>query len=372
MTLKRRRMLYEDRYKLILSACQDIRRHRELVAKPVIASQLLDELDVDVPSDALLSHIVAESLLRRIDRNLLAGRNLYLQSEDRPQIDLFCLLQRAIPPVPQGYAIANQYLLHALRASATPALLEIGIGKGQQVARLLQTLAEDPGQARRVRVIALDPNHNVLTEAAAAIDALRPSLPFEVEIYPLSKLIETCSEADFARVAELGEGNLVINAAYTLHHTVRRDSESRTRLLTRLRSLQPRVFTLVEPSSDHDTEHLTKRMHHCWQHFATVFDLVDRSDASPDEKFAIKEGFFGREVRDILGTSDAFRCERHEPLESWLLRLKKAGFAPHPGIDLDIELPEYCGAKITPGLVRLSYRGVPLVAVFAYHGAGGR
>ncbi len=115
MTFSLRRMLYEDRYKLILAACQDIRRHREQVAKTVIASQLLDALDVDVPSDALLSHIVAESLLRRIDRNLLSGRNLYLQAEKRPQIDLFTLLQRAIPAVPQGYALANQYLVHAMR-----------------------------------------------------------------------------------------------------------------------------------------------------------------------------------------------------------------------------------------------------------------
>lgn len=371
MTFVRRRMLYEDRYKLILSACQDIRRHREHVAKPVIAGQLLDAVDVDVPSDALLSHIVAESLLRRIDQNLLTGRNLYLQPETRAQIDLFSLLPRAIPAVPQGYAIANQYLLGMFRAERTPALLEIGIGKGTQVITLLRALAADPGRAERVRVVALDPNQRVLMAAAEAIAELRPELPFEVEIYPIAKLVESCDDADFSRIEELSGGALAVNAAYTLHHTARRDAESRTRLLGRLRALRPQVFTLVEPSSDHDTEHLTKRMHHCWQHFAAVFELVDRSDASPDEKFAIKEGFFGREVRDILGTSDAFRCERHEPLESWLLRLKKSGFVPHPPIELCFELPEYCGATIGSGLVRLLYAGVPIVAVFAYSGGGG-
>ena len=371
MTFGLRRMLYEDRYKLILAACQDIRRRRDEVAKTVIASQLLDELDVDVPSDALLSHIVAESLLRRIDRNLLSGRNLYLQPATRPQIDLFSLLQRAIPAVPQGYAIANQYLFHALRPCKVPALLEIGIGKGAQVIALLRALARDPGEIERLRIIALDPNRTVLLEAAEAIDALRPELPFDIEIHPLAKLIEVCDDADYANIEALAGGSLSINAAYTLHHTARRDSESRTRLLRRLRALRPRVFTLVEPSSDHDTEHLTRRMHHCWQHFATVFERVDRSDASPDEKFAIKEGFFGREVRDILGTSDAFRCERHETLESWLLRLKKSGFTPHPIIELDVDLPEYCRPTLSAGLVRLSYRGLPIIAVFAFTGEAG-
>ncbi|MFY0542328.1 GRAS family protein [Nannocystis pusilla] len=371
MTFSLRRMLYEDRYKLILAACQDIRRHREQVAKTVIASQLLDALDVDVPSDALLSHIVAESLLRRIDRNLLSGRNLYLQAEKRPQIDLFTLLQRAIPAVPQGYALANQYLVHAMRQSSTPALLEIGIGKGLQIVALLRALARDPGKIERLRVIALEPNRTALNEGVAAIDEVRAELPFDIEIYPLVKLIEVCEDADYAHFEALAEGSLSINAAYTLHHTTGPDSDARTRLLRRLRGLRPRVFTLVEPSSDHDTEHLTRRMHHCWQHFATVFDLVDRSDASPDEKFAIKEGFFGREVRDILGTSDAFRTERHETLESWLLRLKKSGFVPYPAIDLDVDLPEYCRSSVSSGLVRLSYRGVPIIAVFAFAGEAG-
>ena len=364
-------MLYEDRYKLILTACQDIRRHREQLAKPELASQLLHALDRDVPNDALLSLIVAESLLRRIDRNLLSGRNLYLyQPEQRSQIDLFDLLRRAIPAVPQGYAVANQYQLHSLRAARRPALLEIGIGKGAQVLELLSELARDPGQVERIRIIALDPNRDVLAESTEAIERMRATLPFEVEVYPLATLVERCDDDDYARFFELGEGALTVNAAFTLHHTVRSDNESRTRLLARLRSLRPKVFTLVEPNSDHDTEHLTRRMHHCWQHFASIFELVDHSDASADEKFAIKEGFFGREVRDILGTCDALRSERHEALESWLLRLKKASFVPHEKIALDFDaLPAYCEATSSLGLVRLSYRGVPIVAVFAYVGS---
>lgn len=324
-----------------------------------------------MPNDALLSHIVAESLLRRIDRTMLSGRNLYLHHlEQRSQIDLFDLLRRAIPAVPQGYAVANQYQLHSLRAARTPALLEIGIGKGAQVLSLLRELARDPGRVERFRVVALDPNEGVLGESIAAIEALRPALPFAVEVYPLAKLVERCDDDDYARFFELGEGALTVNAAFTLHHTERADSESRTRLLSRLRSLRPKVFTLVEPNSDHDTEHLTRRMHHCWQHFASIFELVDRSDASADEKFAIKEGFFGREVRDILGTCDALRCERHEALESWLLRLKKANFVPHEKINLDFDdLPDYVDATNSLGLVRLSYRTVPIVAVFAYVGA---
>jgi hypothetical protein len=161
---------------------------------------------------------------------------------------------------------------------------------------------------------------------------------------------------------------VTINAAYALHHTTHAagDQELRTRLLRELAALRPRMFTLIEPNANHDTELLTRRVHSCWEHFGTVFDLVDQSDATPLEKLAVKRLFFGREVRDILGTSDAFRCERHEPYESWLLRLTKAGLRPAPAIASEIALPDYCWTIVRDGLVRLGYRGVPLIAVFAY------
>ncbi len=360
-------MIFEDRYKIILSACQDLRRHREELVGPVIAGQLLEEVDAGVPSELLLSHIVAEALLHRLDRRLLDGRNIYLQRFETAQIDLFDLLRKAIPVMPQAYGIANQHLVHALQRLETAALFDIGIGKGAQVVAVLRMLAAEPGALRRLRVVALDPSAGNLAEAKAAIEAVAPELPFVVEIAQLRGLIERWDPATLQHAAGTVEG-VAINAAYALHHTTHppNDQQARTDLLRGLARLRPRVFTLVEPNANHDTETLTKRVHSCWQHFGAVFDLVDRSDATPLEKLAIKDKFFGREVRDILGTSDTFRCERHEPYESWLLRLTKAGFKPYPTIPLDVSLPDYCWTNEREGLVRLGYRDEALIAAFAY------
>mgnify|MGYP003592499331 CR=1 FL=1 len=360
-------MIFEDRYKIILSACQDLRRRREQLVGPVIAGQLLGAVDVDVPSDRLLSHIVAEALLRRVDRDLLAGKNIYLQPLEIAQIDLFDGARRLIPQIPQSYAIANLHLAEALRGLETAALLEIGAGKGAQMLALLRALAAAPGRLRRLRIVALDPGAPALAEAQAAIEALAPALPFAVEVRPLRALIERCDPALLREALGANEG-VTINAAYALHHTAHApgDPELRTQLLRQLAGLRPRMFTLIEPNANHDTELLTRRVHSCWEHFGTVFDLVDQSEATPLEKFAVKRLFFGREVRDILGTSDAFRCERHEPYESWLLRLAKAGLRPAPAVEATSTLPDYCWTIVRDGLVRLGYRGVALIAVFAY------
>lgn len=360
-------MIYADRYNIILSACQDLRRRRDQLVGPVIAGQILDEVGMDVPSDVLLSHIVSEALLRRVDRKLLTGKNIYLQAYEVAQIDLFDLLRKALPPLVQGYAIANQHLAHALAELDSAALLDIGVGKGAQLAMLMTTLAAAPGRLRRLRVVALDPSAANLVEAQAVIEAAARGLPFAVEVVALRGLVERC-EPSMVEAAVAGVDGVVINAAYALHHTAHApgDQGLRTELLRRLAGLRPRVFTLVEPNANHDTELLTRRVHSCWQHFGAVFDLVDRSEMTPLEKFAIKEKFFGREVRDILGTSDNFRCERHEPYDSWLLRLAKAGLKPYPAIPLAIELPDYCWAIERQGLVRLGYREEALIAAFAY------
>ncbi len=360
-------MIFDDRYKIILSACQDLRRRREQLVGPVIAGQILGAVDMNVPSDRLLSHIVAEALLRRVDRELLTGKNIYLQQFEMAQIDLFDVARRLIPQIPQSYAVANQYLAATLQGLETAALLEIGAGKGAQLLALLRLLAAAPGRLQQLRIVALDPVGPCLVEAQAAIEALAPSLPFGVEVRALRVLFERCPLTTLQDAIGRVDG-LAINAAFTLHHIthVPGEQELRTQLLRDLASLKPRVMTLIEPHANHDTELLTRRVHSCWEHFGTVFDLIDQSEGTPLEKFALKEVFFGREVRDILGTSDVFRCERHEPYESWLLRLTKAGLRPASGIDLSITLPDYCWAIVRDGLVRLGYHGVPLIAVFAY------
>jgi hypothetical protein len=369
-------MIFESTYQTFLAACQDISRRRERLAKPAITRMLLPRLDPSVPNDALLSHIIAESLLRRIDRNLVESKNIYLEKFELSQIELFYAMCKGYPHVPQGHRVANQFLHHALRGWKSAALFEIGVGKAVQLAALLERLAEWPGRLQSLKVIALDPDPQNLTDSAARVAALRPTLGFDVTFHPIEALLEQCTPDRFRAIGELAGPNLVANTAYTFHHTVHApdDGELRTQLLRRVNEyLRPQLFTLVEPSANHDTEHLPRRLHACWEHFGTVFDLIDQSDVDAAHKFVIKEKFFGREIRDIFGTSDAFRCERHESYDSWLLRLAKAGFVPYDrAVGVDVELPSYGTATTADSVVRLGYRDLPLIAVFAFASRGRR
>ncbi len=328
----------------------------------------MKHIDPAVANDRLLAHLVAESLLKRIDRQLLESKNIFIQEFDIPQTTLFYSMAEAVPFVYAGHFLANQYLLAATKGLPSFAILDVGIGNGKQTIEFLRLLAENNADARSVDVIGLDPVEQSIEFCRKSFEQIRNQLPFRVEFHPICNLIENLSDRDFESIRTIGGAAIFINAAFTLHHTSHplNDETTRTDLLRRLARLEPRLLTLVEPSSNHDTEELPKRFHHCWQHFGNVFALVDEADIAATHKFLIKEKFFGREIRNIFGVSDYFRCERHELYDSWLLRLHRAGFKPCPYPDLQVKLPSYCRYSVSDGLVRLDYNDVTIVAVLAF------
>ena len=348
-------------------------RHRQRLAKPTINGLILDRVDSRTENDALLAHIVAESILTRLDHRLVEAKNIYVEDFKIPQIVMFYKMAQAYPHIFESHAIANQHLLRAAEGLDWIAAFDIGIGKGRQMVELLDALARRPDPPRRVDVIALDPVTSNLEEAGAAVRDAAARAGFEFAYHPIHGMLESLGDDELARVAELAPGRLLINAAYTMHHTRHAvgDTEQRTRLLRRLAALEPRVLTLIEPNANHDTENIARRFHHAWNHFGAVFELIDESALDANSRFAIKEKFFGREIRDLFGVSDSFRCERHEPYESWLLRLARAGFEPAPRVELRVELPAHSSLDIADGLVRLDYRGETLIAVFAYRPSAG-
>ncbi len=132
----------------------------------------------------------------------------------------------------------------------------------------------------------------------------------------------------------------------------------------RLRAVEPSALVLVEPSSDHATDSLSQRFHNAWHHFSHNFELVDQLGLPPRERNGIKL-FFGREVEDIVGAvDDSQRYERHEHVDTWLERLRRAGFSPVERFEGSWTAP-HPAVHIRPasGYVGLGYKEETLVAV---------
>lgn len=363
-------MVYSQRRDEFYTICQQITSHRQKIAKPKIEQLIQQRVDINTSNPDLLSHILAESLLKRIDRNLLESKNIYVEEFDIPQIVMFYKMSKAYPHVAVSHTIANQYIFDAIKELDEVTIFDIGIGKGLQVQKLISSLVWNSASLKKINIIGLDPSEVNLTDSKEAFETLQKAVPIQLNYYTLNKLVENLDEKDYKFIKDISGDKLVINSAFTIHHSYHdvNDYDKRTEIFHNLKKLNPLILTLIEPNSNHDTEDLSRRFYYCWEHFGSVFQLIDESDLQPSEKFSIKEKFFGREIRDIFGISDSFRCERHEPYESWILKLARAGFTPYNLKDISVHLPKHSGVIVTEGMTRLNYNDMTLIAVLAYKG----
>jgi hypothetical protein len=361
-------MLHQQSFRKFIKVCDLFTENDKGGAKKQARELILENISDETSNGELLSHICSSSLIARMDNASYQMNNIYLHQFDIPQIILFYKMIEAYPQVACSHFIANQFIENIIKNLLSVTIFDIGIGKGKQIESLIYTICRRGYDLRTVNIIGLDPDPQNIRHTEELFGRLNSEVYFEVSYYPRCNLIENLSEEDFRDIEEIAEGKLIINSAYAMHHVSHRlhDTEYRTRLFTRLKALNPLLFTLIEPNSDHDIESLTGRAKNCWHHFSIVFNLVDRSSLSRVHKLVIKEKFFGREIHDIFGVSDHLRSERHEILESWLLRLIRAGFKPYHFNDISIRLPHYCESDVGKGLVRLGYMSTPLIAVFAY------
>lgn len=359
---------YQDKYVKLLHACKLLIENENKSAKEEIDRLIMSHIDVNTSNPDLLCHIFATALLKRMDSQMLDEKNIYLQKFDIPQIVLFYKMAEAYPQVAMSHKIANQFIESKIKDLTEVTLFDIGLGKGKQMASLLETASAHGCSLQKVHVIGLDPDPVNLTDSEKNLMDLKEKVPFEITFEGICDLFEKLTDDRLAEIRDNAKGNLAINASYALHHIAHgiNDYEYRTAVFKKIKELNPLLFTLIEPNSDHDVDIISKRFHNAWTHFSLVFTLIDESAIGADHKFLIKEKFFGREIRDMFAFGDYIRSERHESLESWILRLNKAGFKPYNYQDIDIKLPGYCESYIGEGYVDLGYKSVPLVGVLAY------
>jgi hypothetical protein len=150
-----------------------------------------------------------------------------------------------------------------------------------------------------------------------------------------------------------------------LHHI--KTSAERNGVIADIRALKPEAFFLIEPNVNHFTNDLAARMLNSYEHFSSIFSVIDRLDASNEDKSGLKL-FFGRELEDILSKADdEERFEKHEPISVWLHRLKQSGFTVSAA-PLLRESQEVLGVDIRPypnGYVGFSEGTETILAVIA-------
>lgn len=291
-----------------------------------LLSELVESLDAAGTHD-LQYYIFASALSRRLESDKAAEINLYLRRFERTQISLFNLLAQHLPTVQMAGPMANEVLAGYIGGNDEVTLLDVGIGSGRQEVGLLYLLATQRRLPRKLNVIAIEPDAGSLLEAGESLAEAAQTLGMELEFHGVHKVVEELDETDWRFFGSFG-APLVVLGAFSVHHVRSAGGTgARDALFRRLRALQPDAVVLCEPSSNHDSPSLRERFEASWYHFGLTFRIIDGLQIGDGEKSAMKM-FFAREIDDILANAEESRCERHEPVDAWVRRLRDAGFTP--------------------------------------------
>ena len=105
----------------------------------------------------------------------------------------------------------------------------------------------------------------------------------------------------------------------------------RDRLLRLIKSLSPKVVTLVEQEANVNTAKFFHRFQEVFSCYLAMFESIDATlERDHKERINVEQHCLAGEIVNILACEGAEREERHELLSTWRSRFTKAGFTPYP------------------------------------------
>lgn len=232
-------------------------------------------------------------------------------------------------------------------------IIDFQIAQGSQWMFLLHYLAHRPGGPPFVRITGVDDDESAYARGGGlqlvgkrlAEVAKSCGVPFEFHGAALSG----CEvQLENLRVKH-GEA-LAVNFPYMLHHMPDESVSTinhRDRLLRLVKSLSPKIVTLVEQESNTNTAPFLPRFRETLDYYTAMFESIDAARPRDDkERISAEEHCVARDVVNIIACEGADRVERHELFGKWRLRLMMAGFtqcqlSPSVGETIKHMLKEY-------------------------------
>jgi len=309
--------------------------------------------------------VFAQALAERLADGSAAVIRRHLQRFEAPQPQLLKLLDQHLPMARMATRLANEALAQALRGEPHPALVDIGMGNGRQISALLDELAAAGELPRTLTLVGIEPDPEALAQAQEILEAQAARLGLALRFHAFAKPVEALDAGDWARIAVVCRSAPVLNAAFALHHIAAHDTQHvRDHVLTRLAGLRPRRLVLTERDADHLEPRYAERFGHCLTHYGALFRVLDALPLPQAERDALKVGWYGRQISDILGQPEARRSARHEPAERWAERLRQAGFGlSTPALSLPDSGHPTLRAQPRDGHIAITGAGEPLLAL---------
>lgn len=367
----------------VLAACAKAVGDNDLLTAEWLMSELRSMVSVSGEPLQRLGAYMLEGLVARLASS---GSSIYkaLKCKEPTSNELLSymhLLYEVCPYFKFGYMSANGAIAEAMKDENVIHIIDFQISQGTQWFTVIQALAARLGGPPRIRITGIDDSTSAYARGGGLdfvgqrLKRLADSckVPFEFHAAALSG-----SEVEVQDLGVRPGEALAVNFPLVLHHMPDESvgtHNHRDRLLRLVKSLSPKVVTLIEQESNTNTAPFYHRFLETLRYYLAIFESIDATlPRDHKERINVEQHCLAREIVNIIACEGAERVERHEVLGKWKSRFLMAGFKPYslsPFVNATIKnlLESYCEnyrLHESDGALYLGWKGQNLVASCAW------
>ncbi|OIW19946.1 hypothetical protein TanjilG_30880 [Lupinus angustifolius] len=259
------------------------------------------------------------------------------EPESKELLSYMQTLFEICPYLKFGYMAANGAIAEACRNEDHIHIIDFQISQGTQWMTLLQALAATPSGAPHVRITGIDDPVSKYARGDG-LEIVGKRLAWMSEKFGIP--VEFHGVPVFAPgvtrdILDIRPGEaLVVNFPLQLHHIADESvdlSNPRDGLLRLVKSLSPKVTTLVEQESNTNTTPFFNRFIETLDYYLAIFESIDVTlPRSSNERINVEQHCLARDIVNIIACEGKERIERPELFGKWKSRLTMAGFCQSP------------------------------------------
>ncbi|KAF1865492.1 hypothetical protein Lal_00004868 [Lupinus albus] len=290
------------------------------------------------PSQRIAAYMV-EGLAARLAES---GKGLYkaLKCKEPPSSDRLAAMQilfEVCPCFKFGFIAANNAIIEATKDELNVHIIDFEINQGSQYINLIQQLASRSNKPPRVRLTGVDDPESVqrsvggLNIIGQRLEKLAETLglPFEFRAVASRTSLVTPPMLN----CHPGE-TLVVNFAFQLHHMPDESVSTvneRDQLLRLVKSLSPKLVTVVEQDVNTNTTPFLPRFSEAYKYYYAVFESLDITlPRESQDRLNVERQCLARDIVNVVACEGEDRIERYEVAGKWRARMKMAGFVSSP------------------------------------------
>lgn len=286
------------------------------------------------PSQRIAAYMV-EGLAARL---LESGKCLYkaLRCKEPPSSDRLAAMQilfEVCPCFKFGFMAANLAIIEAAKDEKRIHIIDFDVSQGTQYIKLIQMLAAQPGKPPHLRLTGVDDPESVqrpvggLRHIGQRLEQLAKALRVPFEFHAVAS---NASDVTPSMLASRPGEALIVNFAFLLHHMPDESVSTvnlRDRLLRMVKSLNPKLVTVVEQDMNTNTTPFFSRFVETYNYYAAVYDSLDATlPRDSQDRINVERQCLAKDIVNIVACEGEERVERYEVAGKWRARMTMAGF----------------------------------------------